>query len=177
MVVYSLVDERGKSNYQRREIIETKSKRKIVAMVLAEKRKLREEMMIEVYKRRSVLVGETKIEMMAGRERDRNVENRTVMMREEKIEETGTAMIEKRGRILVERGKEGEKDKKLKGRRGNEGALEKRRGEIEGETAQRKEAKRREGVERETEKGIGTETGIEGEGRRGDDVQSAVTDV
>ena len=164
------VGERRKSNHQRREVVEIKRERKNVAMVLAEKRKLRGEMMTEMNERRrsALAAEEVKIEMMAEQERDMNDENRTVMTKEGKTER-GNAMTEERKKILVEGRTEGEREKKL---RETEGTGERKKGEIEGERAQRKETERREGeteTEREIEKGIGTE----GEETRGDNIQSA----
>lgn len=167
LCVCAFVGERRENYHQRREVLETKSGRKIIAVALAEKRKLRGEMMIEMNEKKSTLVAEeTKIEMMSERERDMSDENRTVMMKEGE-EERGSTMKEERKKILVGGRTEGERDEKLIETEGVRGT---RTGEIEGEIAQRKETERRE-VETKTE--IETGIGIEGGETRGDNIQSA----
>ena len=134
----------------------------MAAMVLAGERKL------------SDLTGqEMETKPMAEGERDKNDEDKTVTMKEGKTER-GNAMRGERKKSLVGERTEGERGEKVPMEEG-------RRGETEGETAQRKEAERKE-EEIETERGteiggIEIEIGTEEEEKREDNIQSVKTDI
>ena len=118
---------------------------------------------------------EMETETMAEGERDKNDEDRTVTMKEGKTGR-GNAMRGERKKSLVGERTEGEKGEKAPMEEG-------RRGETEGETAQRKEAERKD-EEIETERGteiggieIEIEIGTEEEEKREDNIQSVKTDI
>ena len=157
--LFFFVGERREGDHQKREVAETmKERRNVAAMALAGERKLRGvEVMIEMNDRRSDLADQEQMgtETMVEGERDKNGGDRTVTMKEGRIER-GNAMRGERKKSLVGERIEGGRGEKLP-------MEEERRGETEIETAPRKEAERKEeeiGTKRGTEKGIEIEIEI-----------------